>query len=110
MPQDKRTAQERGRLPATEAAALAALSVSESLMLAMVESGCLDPHVLRRCLLDAVTAHDQSSAPGDENAETNQAIHAETVKLIDGLLRQVDAVAPSRASPAGNHGHKAKVV
>jgi len=57
MPQDKRTALQRGRLPATEAAALAALSVSESLMLAMVESGCLDPHIVRRCLLDAVAAH-----------------------------------------------------
>lgn len=108
MPQGKRTAQERGRLPATEAAALAALSVSESLMLAMVESGCLDPHVLRRCLLDAVTSHDKSAAAEEENSATSQAVHAEAVKLIDSLLRQLEAVAPSRPGAGTRNGHKAR--
>lgn len=95
MPHDKRTARERSRLPATEAAALAALSVSESLILAIVESGSLDPQVLRRCLLDAATAHDKSAVSDQDQSSAKQAIHAETARLIDNLLRQVEAVAPS---------------
>jgi hypothetical protein len=79
-------------------------------MLAMIESGSLDPHVLRRCLLDAVTAHDKSSGAGSENFAASQAVHAQTVKLIDGLLRQIDAVAPSRPATAGSSGHKAETV
>jgi len=109
MPQDKRTAQERGRLPATEAAALAALSVSESLKLAMVESGCLDPHIVRRCLLDAVTAHDRS-AGNDEASAADQVTHAETIKLIDSLLRQLEAVVPSRRGTGGPNSVKADPV
>ena len=109
MPQDKRTAQQRGRLPATEAAALAALSVSESLMLAMVESGSLDPHIVRRSLLDVVSAHDKS-AGDEENTEANQAIHAEVIPLIDSLLQQLEAVVPSRLDTGGASSAKADPV
>lgn len=110
MPQNKRTAQERGRLQATEAAALAALSISESLMLAMVESGCLDPHIVRRCLLDAVTAHDNSTATGEENSARRRAVHKEALKLIDNLLRQLEAAAPSGSANAGSNGCKARLL
>lgn len=103
MPSERRTARERSRLPATEAAALAALSVSESLILAMVESGSLDPQVLRRCLLDAVTAHDKSAVKDREHSRKSLAIHAETVKLIDSLLRQVEAVVPSQSGTNGRN-------
>ncbi len=96
MSHNRRTAQERSRPPATEAAALAALSVSESLMLAMVESGCLDPQIVRRCLLDAAAAYEKALPHAGREAATRKAVHAETVKLIDTLLRQVEAVVPSR--------------
>jgi hypothetical protein len=77
-------------------------------MLAMVESGCLDPHSVRRCLLDAATAHDKAAASGEAASARNQAVHAEAVKLIDGLLRQLDAVAPSRPATKARHGRKAR--
>lgn len=105
MPHEERTARERSRLPAIEAAALAALSVNESLVLAMVESGSLDPQLLRRCLLDALTAHDNLALAEGGISERSQEVHAETVKLIDHLLRQVEAVAPSRPGTNGFGGH-----
>lgn len=110
MPQGKRTAQERSRLPATEAAALAALSVSESLLLAMVESGCLDLPTLRRCLLDAAAAHEESIRTEKANAGSSHAVHAEAAKLIDRILRQVDAVAPSRQETNSTRENKSECV
>jgi hypothetical protein len=76
-------------------------------MLAMVESGCLDPHNVRRCLLDAATAHDKAAASGEAASAMSQAVHAETVKLIDSLLRQLEAVAPSLPATEGRNGQKA---
>lgn len=96
MSRDRRAARERSRQPSTEAAALAALSVSESLILAMVEAGSLDPQVLRRCLLDAAAGHENAAGAEDNGPEGQEAVHAAAVKLIDDLLRQVEAVTPSQ--------------
>jgi len=100
MPDMKRTAHGRSRLPEPQPAAFAALSVTESLILALVESGCLEPQVLRRCLLDALAAHDEAGARASGDADAHQAIHAETVRLIDRLLQQIEAVAPRPAGTA----------
>lgn len=75
--------------PSPEAAALAALAASESLILALAESGAVDPVVLSRCLHDAASAFDAESPDPKQHR-----IRAETVDLIDNLLRQLYAVSP----------------
>ena len=104
MPATTRTAQDRSRLPDPQTAALAALSVSESLMLAMIESGCLDPQVMRRCLLDAVAAH----TAAQPEIDADPSVHAEAIRLIDCLLRQVDAAAPGDAGGPWPDGSNAR--
>ncbi|GAB4376114.1 MAG: hypothetical protein Kow00114_39620 [Kiloniellaceae bacterium] len=84
----KRPAEGRPTLPAGEPAALAALSISESLILTLVESGVLDPQAARRCLLDAAAGFDRGDAPRETCGRT--------AALIDALLLQIDAVAPQR--------------
>jgi len=90
----KRPAEGRDSLPESQPAALAALSISESLILTLVESGIVDPHTMRRCLLDAATAYDNGHSDRIDPDFARQA-----ADLIDHLLRQVDAVAPSSAAP-----------
>lgn len=86
----ERIATGRNILPDTHPAALAALSISESLILTLLESGVLDPQAARRCLLDAAAGFDRNEGP-----EGTQGVHRQTSALIDGLLRQIEATVPS---------------
>jgi len=95
MPLPEVPAGGRGSRPAPQAAALAALSISESLILALVESGTLDAHVVRRCLLDAAAGYDQAVGAGEESTVESQASG-----LIGNLLQQIEAVAPSASDAA----------
>lgn len=78
---------ERRKLPETQTAALAALSISESLILTLVETGALEAQAARRCLLDAAAGFDTGAAPGETRGQT--------AALIDSLLQQIDAVCPA---------------
>ena len=92
----KRSAEGRTELPAPPPAALAALSIVESLILTLVETGALDPQTARRCLLDATAGFDTGSDP--------RRINREAAEIIDALLRQIEAVSPSSTgSPAGGN-------
>lgn len=83
--------------PSPEAAAFAALAASESLILALAESGAVDPAVLSRCLHDAAEVYSTESPDPKQ-----QRIRAETAGLIDNLLRQLYAVSPH--CPPRRHG------
>ena len=89
----KRPAAGHHKLPGTQPTALAALAISESLILTLVESGALDAQAARRCLLDAAAGFDNGDAP--------QAVRCETAVLIDGLLQQIDAVCPAETPCSG---------
>ncbi|MGF1629466.1 MAG: hypothetical protein ACFCUT_08350 [Kiloniellaceae bacterium] len=93
MPATKRPPTDHAGHPQREPAALAALSICESLILALVESGILDPQAARRCLLDAAAAYDRPLRDGEETSVESQA-----ASLIDGLLHQIEAMAPSDAT------------
>ncbi|MGD1877586.1 MAG: hypothetical protein ACFB13_08815 [Kiloniellaceae bacterium] len=86
----ERTAAGRNALPDTHPAALAALSISESLILTLLESWALDPQTVRRCLLAAAAGFARTDSTGGP-----QCVRRETSALIDGLLRQIEATAPS---------------
>jgi len=87
-----RSAEGPTELPADSPAALAALSIIESLVLTLVEAGGLDPLVARRCLLDA--------AAGFDDAEDAQGTNRDAAAIIDALLRQIEALAPSASASA----------
>lgn len=91
MPDTKPPTQTRER-PASQPAALAALSISESLILALIESGTMDAKIARRCLLDAVAAYERRQGAAGKAG----AVETETARLIDSLVRQIEAAAPSR--------------
>lgn len=93
MPATKRPPKDHAGQPEPEPAALAALSICESLILALVESGILDPQAARRCLVDAAAAYDRPLRNGDEAS-----VERQTASLIDGLLHQIEAMAPSDAA------------
>ena len=95
----KRYAEGRTELPASPPAALAALSIAESLILTLVETGTLDPQTARRCLLDAAAGFDAGSEP--------RPINREAAELIDSLLRQIEALSPS--STLGNFSERSGV-
>ena len=75
-----------------EAAGLAALSVCESLVIAMVEKGHLTIEEARGVLEDAAAAHLRQEAPEQANRHQQMA-----VRFIERLILQVDAV---------GHGHR----
>jgi hypothetical protein len=85
----KRPAEGQDNLPGAQPAALAALSISESLILTLIEAGALDPQAARRCLLDAAAGFDR-----DTCAAGPQSVRHATAALIDDLLRQIEALAP----------------
>lgn len=80
----------RRQLPETQTAALAAFSISESLILTLVETGALEAQAARRCLLDAAAGFDTGGAPREARSQT--------AALIDSLLQQIDAVSPAETS------------
>ena len=83
----KRSAEGRTELPAPPPAALAALSIVESLILTLVETGVLDAQTARRSLLDAASAFDDGSDP--------RRINREAAEIVESLLHQIEAVSPS---------------
>jgi hypothetical protein len=91
MPHTTDTTDDSGSQPA----ALAALAISESLILTLVESGALDPQAARRCLLDAAAACDCAG-----RRESGSTVAGQAAELIDDLLRQVEAASPSSTSRA----------
>ena len=95
-PAIERPATDRRKLPETQTAALAALSISESLILTLVETGALEAQAARRCLLDAAAGFDTGDAPREA--------HSQTAALIDSLLQQIDAVCPAEASREDHDG------
>jgi len=90
LPATKPPATGRRKLPETQTAALAALSISESLILTLVETGALEAQAARRCLLDAAAGFDTGAAPRETRGQT--------AALIDSLLQQIDAVSPAETS------------
>ncbi|CAO3439330.1 hypothetical protein [Azospirillum endophyticum] len=70
-----------------EAAGLAALSVCESLVIAMVEKGHLTIEEARGVLEDAAAAHLRQEMPEQANRHQEMA-----VRFIERLILQVDAV------------------
>ncbi|WP_340119769.1 hypothetical protein [Pelagibius sp. 7325] len=95
-PAIERPATDRRKLPETQTAALAALSISESLILTLVETGALEAQAARRCLLDAAAGFDTGAAPRE--------IRGQTAALIDSLLQQIDAVSPTEVSGEDQDG------
>lgn len=95
-PATKRPATSRRKLPETQTAALAALSISESLILTLVETGALEAQAARRCLLDAAAGFDTGGAPREACGQT--------AALIDSLLQQIDAVSPAE-TPREENDH-----
>ncbi|MEQ9246351.1 MAG: hypothetical protein RLO21_10220 [Nitratireductor sp.] len=93
-PAIERPATDRRKLPETQTAALAALSISESLILTLVETGVLEAQAARRCLLDAAAGFDTGAAPRETRGQT--------AALIDSLLQQIDAVSPAE-TPGEDH-------
>lgn len=74
-----------------EAAGLAALSICESLIIALVEKGILGAEEARNALDDAAAAHRNLELPESERQKHLQAAH-----LIEQLITQVTA---ARQSP-----------
>jgi hypothetical protein len=95
-PAGERPATSRHKLPETQTAALAALSISESLILTLVETGALEAQAARRCLLDAAAGFDTGGAPRETRSQT--------AALIDSLLQQIDAVSPADTPRDENDG------
>lgn len=70
-----------------DAAGLAALSICESLMIALVEKGILEVEEARSALEDAAAAHQVlRSTDGDERP------HGVAAELIERLITQMNAV------------------
>lgn len=67
---------ERRKQVEAEAAALAALSMGEALLLALVESGAVGTGELRGALDDAVAAHRTAAAEGNDPEVNSQAATA----------------------------------
>ena len=82
-----------------EAAGIAALSICESLMIALVEKGLLSVEEARGTLEDAAGAHygaDVGAVPGRRQELAAQ--------LIERLITQLNAVTQSVASGSGKDG------
>lgn len=77
------TAERERRLKA-EAAALAALSMGEALLLALAESGAVGARELEGALDDAVSAHRNAAAEGND-PEVNDMAAAAIEKIRKGL-------------------------
>ncbi|MBP2297543.1 hypothetical protein [Azospirillum picis] len=77
-----------------EAAGMAALSICESLMIAMVEKGLFTVEEVRGALEDAAAAHLRQ-----ENRDSARRRQELAVRLIERLAGQLDAIGrPTRGS------------
>ncbi|NYZ14068.1 hypothetical protein HL658_16050 [Azospirillum sp. RWY-5-1] len=77
-----------------DAAGLAALSICESLMIALVEKGILEVEEARSALEDAASAHQVLRSSHQDDPP-----HALAAELIERLITQMNA-----ANPNGGNG------
>lgn len=79
-----------------DAAGLAALSICESLMIALVEKGILEVEEARSALEDAATAHQVLRSSREDDPP-----HALAAELIERLITQMNAANPNGGNGGG---------